>query len=212
MFLLAIHDEEKSTSSKDDSIPFMFAHEIVTVGRSQDAELTLPERNVSRRHACFRRNAQHLLIEDLNSRGGTFLNGVRLSPSVPSRVRAGDEIRVGDVVLTIMFIASVPLAVPARLIAVEPSTVPAVIVIADAESHSLSIRIPRTDSGCIVTVLDDTACSVSVFGPPAAIAINGTPVVEESVLCADDVLTVGRSLYRLAGVLDATNSPHAENE
>jgi pSer/pThr/pTyr-binding forkhead associated (FHA) protein len=40
----------------------------------------------------------HVTVEDLRSKNGTFLNGVRLTDKVP--VDDGDEIRVGSVTMT----------------------------------------------------------------------------------------------------------------
>ncbi len=51
---------------------------------------------ISRRHVriSFRRNALH--AEDLNSANGSSLNGVRLAPYRPVRLRHGDILRCGD--------------------------------------------------------------------------------------------------------------------
>ena len=65
------------------------------VGRGPAASgLRLEERNVSRRHARFLRAGGLVLVEDLGSRNGTWVNGARVEGR--RRLRAGDRIRIGD--------------------------------------------------------------------------------------------------------------------
>lgn len=52
----------------------------------------------SRTHALIEVNlsAGSVLVRDANSRNGTFVNGVRLSPQEPRTLRSGDLLRIGD--------------------------------------------------------------------------------------------------------------------
>ena len=59
------------------------------------------EKGVSRRHACISRRENQVLIEDLNSLNGTFLNGNRLVPELPYPIKEGDQIQLGRLILTI---------------------------------------------------------------------------------------------------------------
>ncbi|MBL8117922.1 MAG: FHA domain-containing protein [Anaerolineae bacterium] len=59
------------------------------------------EKGVSRRHAAFVRYQQKLHILDLSSVNGTFLNGKRLKPDVPHMINSGDQLGLGDLVLTL---------------------------------------------------------------------------------------------------------------
>ena len=70
----------------------------VVIGR-QNADLVLEDPEVSRRHAVLRRSGDSVLIEDLDSTNGTFVNGERIG--APMRVRSGDELRVGQTTLQI---------------------------------------------------------------------------------------------------------------
>ncbi len=59
---------------------------------------------VSRRHAALRHGDEHTLdLWDLGSSNGTFLNGQRLSAHRPYRLRDGDEIRLGQMVIRVHF-------------------------------------------------------------------------------------------------------------
>ncbi len=53
------------------------------VGRSTDADLPLADDLVSRRHAMFSSRAGTLVVEDLGSRNGTFLNGFPVAGPMP---------------------------------------------------------------------------------------------------------------------------------
>lgn len=54
---------------------------------------------ISRRHARLTVQDQKLYIEDLNSRNATRLNGQELAPGQSYRIKNGDELRLGDVLL-----------------------------------------------------------------------------------------------------------------
>ncbi len=55
---------------------------------------------VSREHAYLRRSGAGWQLLDLNSTNGTFVNNVRLTPRIPSRIRNGDLIRFGKLRMT----------------------------------------------------------------------------------------------------------------
>jgi two-component system, cell cycle response regulator len=63
------------------------------IGRSQRAEIKLIDDGVSRTHARIRSDASKLVIEDLGSRNGTFVNGRRLDR--PVTLLDGDKIQIG---------------------------------------------------------------------------------------------------------------------
>lgn len=62
------------------------------VGREPDCDISLPDRQVSRRHAVVRRCEGDYVIEDCNSKNGTYVNGRRLEG--PYRLKDGDEIKI----------------------------------------------------------------------------------------------------------------------
>ncbi len=70
----------------------------VSVGR-QDGDLVLEDPEVSRRHAVLRRSGESVVVEDLGSTNGTFVNGERIAGA--TAVGPGDEVRVGQTTLEI---------------------------------------------------------------------------------------------------------------
>lgn len=54
-----------------------------------------PAKNISRRHASIRTQDGMVVIEDLGSINGTFLNGDRLSPYLPQLLKNGDSLYLG---------------------------------------------------------------------------------------------------------------------
>ncbi len=65
------------------------------IGRQSACEGVLGDAAVSRRHAQFSHKAGTWLLTDLDSRHGTYLNGIRLEPGASSPVYDGDQIRIG---------------------------------------------------------------------------------------------------------------------
>jgi len=76
-------------------------------GREPDVTVWLDSPRVSRRHARILVDDARATIEDLDSKNGTFVRGVRLT--APAVLEAGDAIRIGP--FTLIFRVSHPLAV-----------------------------------------------------------------------------------------------------
>jgi len=68
------------------------------LGRTEDSILGLATVTISRRHACIRIAGDEAVLEDLGSKNGTYLSGERVKE--PTRLKDGDEIRVGSALLT----------------------------------------------------------------------------------------------------------------
>jgi pSer/pThr/pTyr-binding forkhead associated (FHA) protein len=69
------------------------------IGRDPDTDVCLDAAGVSRRHARLVIDGPRVTIEDLNSKNGTFVRGVRIT----SRrvLLPGDEVSIGRVRLTL---------------------------------------------------------------------------------------------------------------
>ncbi|RMF17628.1 MAG: FHA domain-containing protein [Gammaproteobacteria bacterium] len=62
----------------------------VTIGRDPECDITIPVSHLSRRHCQLTVAGAHLLIKDLGSTNGTFLNGEQIAEG---RAKPGDKIR-----------------------------------------------------------------------------------------------------------------------
>ena len=65
------------------------------IGRAVENEIVVSSKRISREHACIRREGWRVILEDVGSTNGTFLNDQRLLD--PMQLRDGDRIKVGDV-------------------------------------------------------------------------------------------------------------------
>jgi pSer/pThr/pTyr-binding forkhead associated (FHA) protein len=95
--------------------------EELVIGRV-DAGLTIDDEEVSRRHAVVRPGDDAIEIEDLGSRNGTYVNGVRID--TVTRLAGGDSVRLGTSVLQVeaprAVAETVAAAVPAAPVAPPP--------------------------------------------------------------------------------------------
>src|SRR5687767_7320851 len=73
---------------------FVIRADVFVVGRGSEADLQLDHESVSRRHAAFRGDGGQLVVEDLQSRNGTFVNGQPIVGRVS--VVVGDRIVLGS--------------------------------------------------------------------------------------------------------------------
>jgi len=72
----------------------------VVVGRQSGNDVVVPDEQVSRKHAEIEERSGVLVVTDLNSSNGTFVNGTRISS--PQTLRAGDTVQVGTTVLRVV--------------------------------------------------------------------------------------------------------------
>jgi len=75
--------------------------EELTLGRRPENDVVLEHVKVSGWHAKLRFTPESLLVVDLGSRNGTYLNGRSLPPQTPTPFRVGDELAVGPFVLRV---------------------------------------------------------------------------------------------------------------
>ncbi|OAI01475.1 diguanylate cyclase [Methylomonas methanica] len=68
------------------------------LGREPAVDILIPDPKVSRRHGMLSVNSQHILLEDLNSTNGTYVNGKRV---IKHTLALLDRIRLGDTYLKI---------------------------------------------------------------------------------------------------------------
>src|SRR6185503_3987161 len=61
------------------------------------------QKGVSRLHASLEVVNLTIMVSDLGSTNGTFLNGHRLTPGQPCTVREGDQLRLGKLLLYVFY-------------------------------------------------------------------------------------------------------------
>lgn len=71
---------------------FVLDSDLVTVGRSDDADIVLDDVTVSRKHAEFIREAQGWRLRDVGSLNGTYVNRERIDAT---HLSGGDEVQIG---------------------------------------------------------------------------------------------------------------------
>ncbi|MHB8626853.1 MAG: FHA domain-containing protein [Aggregatilineales bacterium] len=67
------------------------------IGRARECELVVDSTQISRQHARLELDHDQVIIIDLGSTNGSSVNGERLTPREPRRLRAGDKINLGGV-------------------------------------------------------------------------------------------------------------------
>lgn len=75
---------------------FSLERDVVSLGRDPGNDIAINHPQVSRQHARLTRRGGVMVLEDLGSTNGTFVNGVRLTG--PHTLAGGDVIGLGDAV------------------------------------------------------------------------------------------------------------------
>jgi hypothetical protein len=73
---------------------FIIDKDLVTIGRDPGNDITINDPQASRQHARITRQGNLVVIEDLGSTNGTFVNGMRLTD--PHTLANGDVVGLGD--------------------------------------------------------------------------------------------------------------------
>jgi hypothetical protein len=93
--------------AKTEQVPFLvdpaerehrLIGDTIIIGRAVENDIVITSKRVSREHARVRREGWRVILEDLDSTNGTFLNGERVL--APVELRDEDHITIGDVTLT----------------------------------------------------------------------------------------------------------------
>jgi serine phosphatase RsbU (regulator of sigma subunit) len=122
-----------------------FAHDVedgeVVIGRSMKSDLSVADRFLSRQHARLYRTDQGWMIEDLGSRNGTFVNGVRVES--PTTIAPGDVIAMSASIIKVTERGDAPPATDRPRQTIEQGSIfrPA------TELIQASIRLPAAEGG-----------------------------------------------------------------
>ena len=77
---------------------FSLASERTLIGRKNDCDIRIPVTEVSRHHAEFRIEDGSVVVKDMNSANGTFVNNKRVKTAT---LTPGDHVIIGPVVFTL---------------------------------------------------------------------------------------------------------------
>ena len=93
------------------------AHELTvektTIGRVEDNTFPIPEGSVSSHHCEILLRGEDVVVRDLNSTNGTFINGHQVSGEAP--LKAGQILRLGQIEMRLEDPASAKAAAPKKL-------------------------------------------------------------------------------------------------
>ena len=105
VLLLEVQESGKLISNR-------VARELI-VGRADNITDYIPEVDMtehgayrlglSRRHAVIQREGNRLVVKDLNSRNGTFVNGAIIPGGSTHLIQNGDELRFGNLITHVIF-------------------------------------------------------------------------------------------------------------
>ncbi len=85
----------------------------VTIGRMSECEISLPYEGISRRHARLQTVPEGIMVEDLGSSNGTFINDQRIHKGL---LKAGDELRLDTLRFLLVQPGSEPTKAPPRAV------------------------------------------------------------------------------------------------
>jgi hypothetical protein len=89
----------KDTVLSDRRLPL--PGKVVVLGRSIDADVPIPHRSISRRHALVECSARGYAISDLGSRNGTWIGERKLVDGERAAIEIGGSFRVGEVAIVL---------------------------------------------------------------------------------------------------------------
>jgi Nif-specific regulatory protein len=78
---------------------FILSSEDLGIGRDPSNPVAVPDPSISRRHCVVMRDGERLKVRDLDSRNGTFVNGLMVKESWLDH---GDQISVGDSIIAVV--------------------------------------------------------------------------------------------------------------
>jgi len=140
---------------------------VTTVGRQDECQIRIKSSQVSRRHCEFFEKKGLLLVKDLNSSNGTFVNGKKIDGQ--QILEPGDELTIGGVQLRVAKVGEAP---PARVAAPAPAPGDTAVV----EAISVSDGDDEEDFEIDFDDLEpEIAATAATEDSPAAAALAAAP-------------------------------------
>jgi transcriptional regulator with GAF, ATPase, and Fis domain len=108
----------------------------VSVGRSTSNGLYVPDSQLSRRHCAFVRTGDCIVLRDLHSLNGTFVNGVPIKERV---LQDGDHIQIGQSVLFLSMSGGEAIAAADAAVQAQPAAGSSTIEIGHEDTFSVRL-------------------------------------------------------------------------
>ncbi len=135
------------------------------IGRDPDCDVLLVHPTIGRRHAKLRCLGTRVLIRDLGSQNGTYVNGARLTPDSEMELRRGDVLVMGNARL--------------RLTSAEPSTTGISSVRTMPHSQPQTLRVALAGGVAMVVAL--VVGVVALGRPSVTFQPLAEPAAEQTV-------------------------------
>lgn len=74
------------------------------IGRNDDVDVYIPSTEVSRHHAIIEVGLSTVFLRDLDSRNGTFVEGVRISSNTSAKLQSGSRLSFGTYPATYVYV------------------------------------------------------------------------------------------------------------
>lgn len=170
----------------------------LTIGSGPDCDVSLAVPSVSGRHCRLTREGQAVLVEDLGSRNGTYVNGARLEPSERIAITPADTVHLGSHRLDLL-----PLL--PRLVADVVADQPRILeflgeqlVIGRVPGNDLVVDLPTVSSRHAVLMRSGATIVIEDLGSSNGTYVDGIRIVGPTVLGPDSTLSLGSAPFRLS--------------
>ena len=90
-----------NSTADGNALDLRFGNGVHTLGSGNDSDLRVSHPTVSRRHARILKREGTVVVEDLGSINGTFINGKRLAPYLPEALHDGDQLQLGKLLIEV---------------------------------------------------------------------------------------------------------------
>jgi pSer/pThr/pTyr-binding forkhead associated (FHA) protein len=187
----------------------------LTLGRAKDCHVSIADTRLSRRHTELRCEGRRVIIADLGSINGTFVNGARIQQ--PQELQHGDRVHVGPLEFRYEILTPPEPEIPERptIVMEEPSRVPRLEVSSGSQrGHVFDLTrermvVGRAGQGKQWDIaLIDRAVSrphaeilrqaesffLKDLGSANGTLVNGAALSEPHRLCDGDAITFGEAV------------------
>lgn len=198
-----------------------FEQDKVEIGRSDVCTIKIDDKKASRQHAVIELTAEGVIVRDLDSRNGTFLNTNRIQTAVLTK---GDVIKIGD---TFIYIDEVPEAKSGSAVELKPVPVEEKVQVKEKIEQARR-AIKKAETQKMMSVYAKIAKKTAMVGVPALLiaglvyfVANHTnlgkgggpaPTYVKPKTEGDDMVAKGRAaLKRLQSEVEAAPFPTDEH-